>query len=65
MGAVAVIAPRSNRKETRDFDKHYYTNLNSVEKFFCRFRHLEALLGVTVNEDYTYGKQSSLLLQLY
>ena len=35
MSAVAVIPPRSNRKEQREYDKHYYKDRNLVERFFC------------------------------
>lgn len=38
-GAQAVIPPRSNRTEPRDFDRHIYKGRNLVERFFCRIKH--------------------------
>ena len=35
-GAEAVIPPRSNRKEPRDYDKHTYKDRNLVERFLTR-----------------------------
>jgi transposase len=32
-GAQAVIPPRSNRKQPRDYDKHLYKDRNLVERF--------------------------------
>lgn len=34
MEAVAVIPPKSNRIEQRDYDKHYYKDRNLIERFF-------------------------------
>src|SRR3990167_11014326 len=36
MKAVAVIPPKSNRKEQRVYDKHYYKDRNLIERFFCK-----------------------------
>ena len=38
MQAIAVIPPKSNRKEMRDYDKHYYKDRNLVECFFCKLK---------------------------
>ena len=37
-GAVAVIPPRSNRTEQRDYDRHVYKDRNLVERFFSRLK---------------------------
>ena len=37
-GAKAVIPPRSNRKEPRDYDKHTYKDRNLVERFLNKVK---------------------------
>ena len=37
-GAQAVIPPRSNRLELRDYDRHWYKDRNLVERFFNRIK---------------------------
>ena len=37
-GAQAVIPPRSNRLELRDYDPHWYKDRNLVERFFNRIK---------------------------
>lgn len=37
-GAQAVIPPRSNRIEQRDYDRHIYKDRNLVERFFNRLK---------------------------
>jgi transposase len=37
-GAKAVIPPRSNRVEKRDYDKHLYKDRNLVERFINRVK---------------------------
>ena len=37
-GAEAVIPPRSNRTEQRDYDRHVYKDRNLVERFFSRLK---------------------------
>ena len=37
-GATAVIPPRSNRIEKRDYDRHLYKDRNLVERFFNRLK---------------------------
>ena len=37
-GAQAVIPPRSNRSEYRDYDRHWYKERNLVERFFNRIK---------------------------
>ena len=37
-GAEAVIPPRSNRKESREFDHHLYKQRNLVERFINRIK---------------------------
>lgn len=37
-GAQAVIPPRSNRLELRNYDHHWYKDRNLVERFFNRIK---------------------------
>ncbi len=37
-GAEAVIPPRSNLKEQREFDRHWYSERNLVERFINRIK---------------------------
>ena len=37
--AKAVIPPKANRKEQREFDRHQYRNRNLVERFFAHIKH--------------------------
>ena len=37
-GSQAVIPPRSNRLNPRDFDRHIYKDRNLIERFFCRIK---------------------------
>jgi len=37
-GAKAIIPPRSNRVNVRDFDRHHYKHRNLIERFFCRLK---------------------------
>ena len=37
-GAQAVIPPRRNRIEPRDYDRHLYKDRNLVERFFARLK---------------------------
>jgi transposase len=39
MGAEAVIPPKSNRKEPREYDKELYKERNQVERLFNRLKH--------------------------
>lgn len=43
MGAVAVIPPKKNRKEPRDYDKHLYKERHLVECFFCKLKQFRAI----------------------
>lgn len=43
MEAIAVIPPRSNRKEQRDFDRHYYKDRNLIERFFCKLKQFRGI----------------------
>ena len=38
LGAKAVIPPRANRKESRDYDFHHYRSRNLIERFFARIK---------------------------
>ena len=38
-GAVAVIPPRSNRKESREYDEHLYRERHLVECFINKIKH--------------------------
>ena len=42
-GATAVIPPRSNRKELRDYDTHLYKDRNLIERFFARIKHFRRI----------------------
>jgi transposase len=42
-GAQAVIPPRDNRTETRDYDRHLYKDCNLVERFFNRIKHFRRI----------------------
>ena len=37
-GAQAVIPPRRNRKQLRDYDHHLYKDRNLIERFFGRLK---------------------------
>jgi transposase len=37
-GALAVIPPRSHRKQLRHFDPHLYKDRNLIERFFNRLK---------------------------
>lgn len=39
----AVIPPKSNRIEQRQYDKHLYNERNLVERFFCRIKHFRRI----------------------
>jgi transposase len=39
LGIQAVIPPRSNRKEQRDYDKHLYKERHLVECFINKIKH--------------------------
>lgn len=38
MGAQAVIPPRSNRLNPRDYDRHWYEDRNLAERFFNKIK---------------------------
>lgn len=42
-GAAAVIPPKSNRRMSREFDRHHYKHRNLVERFFCRIKHFRRI----------------------
>ena len=42
-GAQAVIPPRDNRTETRDYDRHRYKDRHLVERFFNRIKHFRRI----------------------
>ena len=43
--AEAVIPPRKNRKEQRDYDKHLYKKRHLVECFFNKIKHYRRLFS--------------------
>ena len=43
MKAIAVIPPKSNRKEQRAYDKHYYKDRNLIERFFCKLKQFRGI----------------------
>lgn len=42
-GAKAVIPPRANRLEQRQWDAHQYKHRNLIERFFCRLKHFRRI----------------------
>jgi transposase len=42
-GAQAVIPPRDNRPETRNYDRHRYKDRHLVERFFNRIKHFRRI----------------------
>jgi len=42
-GRVAVIPPKRNRKQPRDYDKHLYKERHLVENFFCKLKQFRAI----------------------
>ena len=44
-GAIAVIPPRKNRRETREYDKHLYKERHSVECFIGKIKHYRRIFS--------------------
>jgi transposase len=42
-GKTAVIPPRSNRKNPRDYDKDLYAARHLIENFFCKLKQFRAI----------------------
>ena len=42
-GKTAVIPPKSNRKQPRDFDRHLYKERHLIENFFARLKQFRAI----------------------
>ena len=42
-GRIAVIPPKKNRKQPRDYDKHLYKERHLVETFFCKLKQFRAI----------------------
>ena len=42
-GKTAVIPPRSNRKNPRDYDKDLYAARHRIENFFCKLKQFRAI----------------------
>lgn len=42
-GAIAVIPPRSNRREPREYDRHLYKDRNLIERFLNRIKHFRRI----------------------
>ncbi len=42
-GATAVIPPRKNRKEQREYDQELYKERNLVERFFQKLKHFRRI----------------------
>lgn len=40
---IAVIPPRKNRKEKREYDKEIYKNRNQIERFFNKLKHFRRI----------------------
>jgi len=43
LGAIAVIPPRSNRKEQREYDRELYKERNLIERTFNQLKHCRRL----------------------
>jgi len=43
--AVAVIPPRKNRKEPREYDRHLYKERHLIECFFNKIKHFRRLFS--------------------
>jgi len=43
--AVAVIPPRKNRKEQREYDRHLYKERHLIECFFNKMKHFRRLFS--------------------
>lgn len=44
-GAEAVIPPRANRKEQREYDKHWYKERHLVECFINKIKHYRRIFS--------------------
>lgn len=44
-GAVAIIPPRSNRKETRDYDEYAYRERHLIECFINKIKHYRRIFS--------------------
>ena len=42
-GKTAIIPPKRNRKEQRDYDKELYKARHLIENFFCKLKQYRAL----------------------
>ena len=42
-GKTAIIPPKSNRKEQRDYDKELYKARHLIENFFCKLKQYRAI----------------------
>jgi transposase len=42
-GKTAVIPPKANRKNQRDYDKNLYQARHLIENFFCKLKQFRAL----------------------
>ena len=42
-GKTAIIPPRSNRKNPRDYDKALYKARHLIENFFCKLKQFRAI----------------------
>jgi transposase len=42
-GKTAVIPPKSNRKQPRDYDRHLYKERHLIENFFARLKQYRAI----------------------
>jgi transposase len=42
-GKAAVIPPKANRKETRDYDRHLYQARHLIESFFAKLKQYRAI----------------------
>ena len=43
LDATAVIPPKANRRDQRNWDAHHYKRRNLIERFFCRLKQLRRI----------------------
>jgi transposase len=58
LGAQAIIPPRANRKEIRDYDVHHYKSRNLIERFFARIKQIRRIAPATTNSPFASRRSS-------
>lgn len=60
VGGEAMIPPKSNRKEPREYDKSIYRARNLVERFFLKLKNFRRIATRYERLAITYGAMISL-----